>query len=177
MAIRSGDPPHPAQRLLSKKRAPEREERLVYVGALVIPHAQPPKLTEPGKCALHDPPPPAQATPMLGTADGQQGHNVASPETAPNGGRVVAAIPDHTVRRCRGRPRSSCSGGIASTNASASCESFRFAPQRGDHACSHYLAETIRFQGFCYTLLDRFLRDLRELRALRDGPGSVKVVD
>jgi len=98
MAIRSGDPPHPAQRLLSKKRAPEREERLVYVGALVIPHAQPPKLTEPGKCALHDPPPPAQATPMLGTADGQQGHNVASPETAPNGGRVVAAIPDHTVR-------------------------------------------------------------------------------
>jgi hypothetical protein len=35
---------------------------------------------------------------MLGMAPRQQGHNVASPETAPNGGRVVAAIPDHTVR-------------------------------------------------------------------------------
>ena len=35
---------------------------------------------------------------MLGAAHGQQGHNVTSPETVPNGGRVVAAIPDHTVR-------------------------------------------------------------------------------
>ena len=68
------------------------------VGPLGIPHAQAATLTQPGKCALHDPPPPAQATPMLGTAHGQQGHSVASPETAPNGGRVVAAIPDHTVR-------------------------------------------------------------------------------
>jgi hypothetical protein len=35
---------------------------------------------------------------MLGAAHGQQGHDVAGPETAPNGGRVVAAIPEHTVR-------------------------------------------------------------------------------
>jgi hypothetical protein len=66
----------------------------VDVGPLVIPHAQASKLIEPGKCALHDPPPPAQATPMLGAAHGQYGHDVTDPETAPNGGRVVAAIPE-----------------------------------------------------------------------------------
>jgi hypothetical protein len=32
--------------------------------------------------------------------------------------------------RCRGLPRAPCSAGIASTNAKASCESFRFAPVR-----------------------------------------------
>src|SRR5262249_41934368 len=32
--------------------------------------------------------------------------------------------------RCRGRPCSPCSGGMASTNARTSCESFRFAPVR-----------------------------------------------
>jgi hypothetical protein len=76
------------------------------------------------------PTPPAQATPMLGTAHGQQGHNVASPETAPNGGRVVAAIPDHTVRSLPRSPPLTMQRGIASTNARASCESFRFAPVR-----------------------------------------------
>jgi hypothetical protein len=77
------------------------------VGALVIPHAQAAKLTEAGKYALYDPPPPppAQATPMLGAAHGQQGHDVASPETAPNGGRIVAAIPEHTVRPLPRSPR------------------------------------------------------------------------
>ena len=35
---------------------------------------------------------------MLGPAHGQQGPDVASPETAPNGGPIVAAIPEHTVR-------------------------------------------------------------------------------
>jgi hypothetical protein len=49
------------------------------VGPLVIPYAQAPKLTEPGKSAAHDPPPPAQATPMLGAALGQPGHDVTSP--------------------------------------------------------------------------------------------------
>ena len=96
--IRSGGPPRPAQRLPANQRAPEREERLVDVGPFVIPHAQAAKLTEPSKCALHDPPPPAQATPVRGATHGQQGHDVTRPETAPNGGRVVAAIPEHTVR-------------------------------------------------------------------------------
>jgi hypothetical protein len=70
----------------------------VDVGPLLIPHAQPAKLIQPGKCALHDPPPPAQATPMRGATHGQQGHDVTSPKTAPHGGCVVAAIPEHTVR-------------------------------------------------------------------------------
>jgi hypothetical protein len=104
VGIRSGGPPRPAQRLPANQRAPQREERLVDVGPLVIPHAQAAKLTEPRKCALHDPPPPAQATPVRGATHGQQGHNVTSPETAPNGGCVVAAIPEHTVRAL---PRSS----------------------------------------------------------------------
>ena len=64
VGIRSGGPPRPAQRLPANQRAPEREERLVDVGPLVIPHAQAAKLTEPGKCALHDPAPPAQSTPV-----------------------------------------------------------------------------------------------------------------
>ena len=80
------------------------------VGPLVIPQAQAAKLTEPGKCALHDPAPPAQATPMLGAALGQHGHDVTRPETAPNGGCVVAAIPEHTVWPLSRSPRSPCSG-------------------------------------------------------------------
>jgi hypothetical protein len=38
--IRSGGPPRLAQRLPANQRAPEREERLVNVGPLVIPHSQ-----------------------------------------------------------------------------------------------------------------------------------------
>ena len=98
MASASGGPPRLAQRLPANQRAPEREERLVDVGPLVVADAQAAKLTEPGEGAFHDPPPPAQATPMLCAAHGQQGHDVTRPQTAPNGSCVVAAIPEHTVR-------------------------------------------------------------------------------
>ena len=67
------------------------------VGPLVIPHASAAKLTEPGEGALHDPPPPTQATPMRGEAPGEQGHDVASPETATNRRSVVGAIPEHAI--------------------------------------------------------------------------------
>jgi hypothetical protein len=70
----------------------------VDVGPPIVADAQAAKLTEPGEGAFHDPPPPAQATPMLCAAHGQQGHNVTRPQTAPNGSCVVAAIPEHTVR-------------------------------------------------------------------------------
>src|SRR5262245_28913728 len=45
--------PHPAppQKLPADQPTPEREERFVDVGPFVIPHAQAPKLTDPGKCA------------------------------------------------------------------------------------------------------------------------------
>ena len=129
-ASASGGSPCLVQRLPANQRAPQREECLVDVRSLVISHAQAAKLTEPGKRTLHDPPPPAQATPMLGAAHGQQGHNVTSAETAPNGGRVVAAIPDHTVWPLPRSPAFAVQRGIASSNAKASCESFRFAPVR-----------------------------------------------
>jgi hypothetical protein len=54
VGIRSGGPPRPAQRLAANQRAPEREERLLDVGPLVIPHAQAAKLTEPGKFSHAD---------------------------------------------------------------------------------------------------------------------------
>ena len=68
------------------------------VGPLVIPDAEAAKLIEPGKRPLHDPPPPAQPTPVLGATHGEQRHDMPRPQTTPNGGRVVAAIPEHTVR-------------------------------------------------------------------------------
>ena len=98
LASVSGGPPRLAQRLPANQRAPEREERLVDVRPPVVPDAQAAKLTEPGEGAFHDPSPPAQTTPMLCAAHGQQGHDVTRPQTAPNGSRVVAAIPEHTVR-------------------------------------------------------------------------------
>ena len=68
------------------------------VGPPIVADAQAAKLTEPGEGAFHHPPPPTQATPMLGAAPSQQGHDVTRPQTAPNGSCVVAAIPEHTVR-------------------------------------------------------------------------------
>ena len=68
------------------------------VGPPIVADAQAAKLTEPGEGAFHDPPPPSQATPMLCAAHGQQGHDVTRPETASDRGRIVAAIPEHTVR-------------------------------------------------------------------------------
>src|SRR5215207_85098 len=41
---------------------------------------------------------------MRGAAHGQQGHDVTSSKTPPNGGRVVAAIPEHTVSPLPGSP-------------------------------------------------------------------------
>ena len=68
------------------------------VGPLVIPHAQAAKLTEPRKCALHNPTPPAQATPMRGATHREPRHDMPRPQPAPNRRRVVAAIPEQTVR-------------------------------------------------------------------------------
>jgi hypothetical protein len=124
---RSACHPRLPQRLPTNQRAPKREERRVDVGALFVPDAQAPELVAPRKRPLHDPPPPAQATPMLRAAHGQQGHDVTSPETASNRRRVVAAIPEHTVRPLPPSPRSPCSGGIPASDARASCESFRLA--------------------------------------------------
>ena len=67
------------------------------VGPLVITDAQTAKLIEPGKRPLHGPPPPAQAAPVLGATHSDQRLDMPHPQPTPNGGCVVAAIPEHTV--------------------------------------------------------------------------------
>jgi hypothetical protein len=52
----------------------------VDVGPLVIANAQAAKLVQPRERALHDPAPPAQATPVRGAAHGQPGHDVPRPQ-------------------------------------------------------------------------------------------------
>jgi len=65
--------PRLAQRLPTNQRAPERDERLMDVGPLLIPHAQAAKLTEPREWAFHNPALPAQSTPMRGATHGEHG--------------------------------------------------------------------------------------------------------
>ena len=52
------------------------------VGPLVIADAQAAKLIQPGKRALDDPAPPAQAAAVLGAAHGQQRHECDVPGAA-----------------------------------------------------------------------------------------------
>src|SRR6266567_2132445 len=68
-----------SQRLPTNRRAPQREERLVDVCPLVIPHAQTAKLIEPGKRPLHDPPPAAQSTPVCDATHGEPRHDMPRP--------------------------------------------------------------------------------------------------
>jgi len=70
----------------------------VDVGPLVIANAQAAKLVQPRERALHDPAPPAQATPVRGAAHGQPGRDMPRPQPAPNRRRIVAAIPEYAVR-------------------------------------------------------------------------------
>src|SRR5436190_5443259 len=96
--VYSSRPPGLAQRLPANQRAPEREERLVDVGPLVIPDAEAAKLIQPGQRPRHDPPPPAQPAPVPGATHGEPRHDLPSPQSTPNRRRVVATIPKHTVR-------------------------------------------------------------------------------
>ncbi len=148
MAIRSGDPPRPAQRLPAKQRAPERKECLVDVGPLVIPHAQAAKLTQPGKCALHDPPPPAEATPMLGygawparaqcgdSGDRAEWRPRRSRDPRPHGSVAAAVAPvDHAA----GESHPPTPGLLASRSGSrrsSALRAVRRARHKSDGACS-----------------------------------------
>src|SRR5438067_5429775 len=84
--------------------APEREERLVDVGPLVITDAQASELVEPRKRPFHDPPPPAQPTPVRGTTHGDPRYDMPRPQPTTNRRSVVAAIPEHRVRPLPGPP-------------------------------------------------------------------------
>ena len=79
------------------QRTAERQERLVDIGPFVIPNAEAPKLIQPGKRALDDPPPP-QAAAVPRAAHGQQRENVARPQTVPNRLGIVAAVAKYRVR-------------------------------------------------------------------------------
>ena len=78
--------------------ASEREERLVDVGPLVVPHAQAAKLVQPRKRSLDHPPPPPEATPVPRATPRYERANPTRAQTTPNRLRVVAAIPEYTVR-------------------------------------------------------------------------------
>ena len=67
---------------------------------------------------------------MLGAAHGQQGHDVASSKATPNGSRIVAAIPEHTVWSLSRSAPCALQRGNRIDQRQASCESFRFAPVR-----------------------------------------------
>jgi hypothetical protein len=75
----------------------ERQESFVDIGALVIPDAQAPELTQPGKRALDHPTPLSETTAVFRAAHGQQGQNVARPESPPNRLGVVDTVAQHAV--------------------------------------------------------------------------------
>jgi hypothetical protein len=70
----------------------------VDVGPPVVADAQASELVEPGKRPLHDPPPPAQPTPVPGATHGEPRYDMPRPQPTPNRRRVVATIPKHAVR-------------------------------------------------------------------------------
>jgi hypothetical protein len=76
----------------------------VDVGPLVIPDAEAAKLIQPGKRPLHDPPPPAQPTPVRGTTHSDPRDDMPCPQPTTNRRSVVAAIPEHTLRPLLGSP-------------------------------------------------------------------------
>jgi hypothetical protein len=90
---------HPTlpQRMPTDQRAPQRQEGFVDVGPRVVPHAQAPKLIQPGKCAFHDPAPPSQATAMLRSADDHQRENVAGSQTLTDRFCVIRAVAQHAL--------------------------------------------------------------------------------
>jgi hypothetical protein len=67
------------------------------VGPLVIPHAQAAKLIQPRKRPLDHPPPPPEATPVP-RATPRYEPRIRRPSNPPNRLRVVAAVPEYTVR-------------------------------------------------------------------------------
>jgi len=67
------------------------------VWPLVIADAEATELIQPSKGPLDDPAPPAQPAPVLGTAHSDPRLDMPRPQPTPNGGCVVAAIPEHTV--------------------------------------------------------------------------------
>jgi hypothetical protein len=68
------------------------------VGSLLIPHAQAAKLIQPRKRPLDHPPPQPEATPVPRATPRYERANPTPAQPTPNRLRVVAAIPEYTVR-------------------------------------------------------------------------------
>jgi hypothetical protein len=68
------------------------------VGPLVVPHAQAAKLIQPRKRPLDHPPPPPETTPVPRAPPCHERANPTPAQPTPNRLRVVAAIPEYTVR-------------------------------------------------------------------------------
>src|SRR4029453_15208257 len=67
-------------------------------GPPVVADAQASELVEPGKRPLHDPPPPAQPTPVRRTTPSDPRYDMPRPQPTTYPHSVVAAIAEHTVR-------------------------------------------------------------------------------
>src|SRR5262249_40063874 len=88
---------HPglSARLPADQRAPERQKRLMDVGPFVVADAQTPKLIEPGKRPLDDPPPAPQATAMRRAAPRDEGYYPPVSQSLSDRRRIVPAVRDH----------------------------------------------------------------------------------
>jgi hypothetical protein len=107
----------------------------VNVGPLVVADTKASKLIEPRKCPLDDPAPSSQTAAVLGTAQRQQRQGcrefatrIGWPLYRSRGFTAAAVSPQNLGDAAA--VSAPWSGGIASTSASASCESFRLAPVR-----------------------------------------------
>src|SRR3954447_12125905 len=130
---------------------------------LFIAHSEAKKLTETGQGAPHHPPPPAQATPMLGATDGQQRYDMPCLQPAPNRGRVVPTIPEHSpgavwvarVRRAAGESRPPTPRLLASRSDShrlGEPRAARRARRRSDGACSRAWPDRWDWTGLVTTV-------------------------
>jgi hypothetical protein len=85
---------------------------------------------EPRKRTLNHPAPPPRPLPFLVRRIANNGRMRRARKPCRMAAASYPREPSTQTGRRRGRPRSPCRGGIASTRAKASCESFRLAPVR-----------------------------------------------
>jgi hypothetical protein len=98
------------------------------VGVLFIADPQPAELVESCECPLHNPPPTPEPAAVRSVALSQQRLDALCTQPRPDLFGIISAVPSTQSGRQRGLPRGPCKGGMASTNAKASCESLRLAP-------------------------------------------------
>ena len=67
------------------------------VGPLLIANAQAAKLVEPSKAPLHDPPPSAQSTAVLGVTLCQERLNVPGAQTSADCLSVITTVAQHAI--------------------------------------------------------------------------------